>query len=162
MADVFYSRAGIKKFADDIVPVVKVGYFALLFKDNHLLLTYSPHAKIPEFPGGEVLRNENYRDCLFRKLYEQTGFDFMLDKGMKKVEQTVNCFDENERQSGKFCIYRQIFLLYNADKFDFDINVPKWKTPENGYAEWVRFDDLLNEKVKLSYFHSLALKKLFS
>ena len=162
MTKVFYNRYGRKKYVDDVVPIVKKGYFAVLLKDKHLLLTYPPHVEIPELPGGEVNRNENFRDCLFRKLYEETGFDFMLDKGIKRFEQTVNYFDETEKSWDVCFVYNQTFLLYDANNYAFDIHVPKWKTPETGYAEWVNLDDLLSEKTKLNYFHLLALKKLFS
>ena len=74
MSNIFFDRYGRKKYAgDDVIPMHQKGYFAILVWDNKVLLTYPPLVKVPEFPGGTVDRKEDFRDCLYRKLYEETG-----------------------------------------------------------------------------------------
>ncbi len=160
MDKIFFNRRGREKYADDVVPVEKTGYFALLIKDHKVLLTYPPQVSVPEFPGGSCKRREDFRDCLFRKLYEETGVEFMLDKGETSYEQTVNYFADDERPDGTFYIYRQIFIVYDASSYGFDIDVPRWKTPENGYAQWVDLEDIFEGRVKVNYCHWTALQKL--
>ena len=126
MDKIFFNRRGREKYADDVVPVEKTGYFALLIKDHKVLLTYPPQVNVPEFPGGSCKRREDFRDCLFRKLYEETGVEVMLDKGETSYEQTVNYFADDERPDGTFYIYRQIFIVYDASSYGFDIDVPRW------------------------------------
>lgn len=111
MDNLFFNRKGRPKYVDDVIPAYKNGYFALLVKENKILLTYPPGVGVPEFPGGSIRRSENFRDCLFRKLYEETGVEFMLDKGVRQFEQTVNYFADDEKPSGMFYIYHQ-FLWF--------------------------------------------------
>ena len=63
--NVFFDRYGRQKFNDDIVPSHKKGYFVLLVKDDWVLLTIPPKQKVPEFPGGSILRGEDLsKRCL--------------------------------------------------------------------------------------------------
>ena len=50
-----------------------------MVKDDRVLVTYPPQVSVPEFPGGSAGRREDFRGCLFRKLFEETGIEFMLD-----------------------------------------------------------------------------------
>ena len=161
MDNLFFNRKGRPKYADDVIPAYKNGYFALLVKENKILLTYPPGVGVPEFPGGSIRRSENFRDCLFRKLYEETGVEFMLDKGVRQFEQTVNYFADDKKPSGMFYIYHQFFMVYEADAYGFDVLRPRWKTPENGEAVWADIEDIFSGKVKINYCHWLALQQLF-
>ncbi len=161
MTDIFYDRYGRKRYADDIVPAEKYGYFAVLIKDARVLLTYPLGKKAPEFPGGSLVRGENFRDCLFRKLYEETGIEFMLDKSEQCFEQVIPYFADDEKPYGTFYIYHQTFFVYDADKYGFDVERERWKTPENSLAVWVSFQDIVSGKVKINYAHWQAFKQLF-
>lgn len=90
MSDIFYDRRGHEKYADEIIPLHQKGYFAILVKDEKVLVTYPPQVSVPEFPGGTVSRREDFRGCLYRKLYEETGIEFELDWGEKSYQQIVN------------------------------------------------------------------------
>ena len=118
--NVFFDRYGRQKFNDDIVPSHKKGYFVLLVKDDWVLLTIPPKQKVPEFPGGSILRGEDFHDCLFRKLYEETGLELMLGRGDQTFEQTVPYFADDEPPCGMFYIYEQVFYAYNLEKYDVD------------------------------------------
>lgn len=157
---IFFDRYGREHYCEAAIPSVKEGFFALLVKDGRLLLTYPPHSDVGEFPGGSRRRKESVRDCLFRKLYEETGVEFMLEKPEKSFEQTVRYFADDEPCGGMFYLYQQKFMLYDADNLSFDVFRKKWKTPENGEAEWVELDDILNRRVKLNFVHELALQAL--
>lgn len=52
MVEVFYDRRGKEKYADDVIPFEQKGYFAILVKDDRVLVTYPPQVSVPEFPGG--------------------------------------------------------------------------------------------------------------
>ena len=54
MSDIFYDRRGHEKYADEIIPLHQKGYFAILVKDEKVLVTYPPQVSVPEFPGGPV------------------------------------------------------------------------------------------------------------
>lgn len=95
MSDIFYDRRGHEKYADEIIPLHQKGYFAILVKDEKVLVTYPPQVSVPEFPGGTVSRREDFRGCLYRKLYEETGIEFELDWGEKSYQQIVNYFAED-------------------------------------------------------------------
>lgn len=162
MDEAFFDRKGRKKFDEEVVPIEKTGYFAILIKKNKVLVSYPPQVDVPEFPGGSMKRWEDFRECLFRKLYEETGVEFMLDKGMKTFEHVINYFADDERPYGVYYIYKQIFIVYDASSYGFEINLPRWKTPENGWAEWVSLDDIFKAKTKINYTHWLAVQELFA
>ena len=44
MSDIFYDRRGHEKYADEIIPLHQKGYFAILVKDEKVLVTYPPAA----------------------------------------------------------------------------------------------------------------------
>ncbi len=162
MSNIFFDRYGRKKYAgDDVIPMHQKGYFAILVWDNKVLLTYPPLVKVPEFPGGTVDRKEDFRDCLYRKLYEETGIDFMLDYGEKDFLQTINYYAGDAKPKGVFCIYEQRFILYDASSYGFHSSDEKWKTPENGFAAWVKIEDIIAGTTKINYTHWLALKEMY-
>lgn len=162
MVEVFYDRKGREKYADDIIPIRQKGYFAILVKDEKVLVTYPPQVKVPEFPGGAVSRREDFRGCLFRKLFEETGIEFMLDFGVNQFEQDINYFAEDARPFGEFCVYNQTFIVYDASSYGFDTDVDMWRTPENGMAAWVDINDIFEGKTKINYAHWQAFQKLFA
>ena len=157
---IFFDRNGREHYCEAAIPSEKEGFFALLVKDGCLLLTYPPHYDVAEFPGGSCRRKENVRDCLFRKLYEETGIEIMLGHYEKDFEQVVRYFADDEPPEGTFYIYKQKFMLYDVSSFRFDVAQERWKTPENGFAQWVAIDDVLQQKVKLNFIHKMALKAL--
>ena len=48
MSDIFYDRRGHEKYADEIIPLHQKGYFAILVKDEKVLVTYPPQVSVPE------------------------------------------------------------------------------------------------------------------
>ena len=162
MDEAFYDRYGHKKYANDIIPIEQKGYFAILVKDEKVLMTYPPLVDVPEFPGGAIGRRENFRECLFRKLYEETGIEFMLSSGEKEFHQTLRYFAEDARPYGEYCIYDMTFLVYDASSYGFDTRESQSKTPENGSSCWVPIKDILSRKTKINYAHWLAFQELFS
>ena len=162
MVEIFYDRKGREKYADDVIPVDQKGYFAVLVKDNKVLVTFPSMVRIPEFPGGAVSRREDFRGCLYRKLIEETGIEFMLDRGNKQFQQNINYFAEDARPYGEYCKYDMTFIVYDASKYGFDTAKEMCKTPENGYASWVEIKDIFDGAVKLNYTHWLAFRELFA
>lgn len=162
MDEVFYDRRGKEKYADDIIPVEQKGYFAILVKDEKVLVTYPPQVNVPEFPGGSVSRREDFRGCLFRKLFEETGIEFMLDAGVKQYEQDINYFAEDARPYGEFCKYNMTFIVYDASSYGFDTCRGMWKTPENGLAAWININDIFEAKTRINYAHWQAFQNLFA
>jgi len=161
MSDIFYDRCGREKYADEIIPVYQKGYFAVLVKDNKVLVTYPPLVSVPEFPGGAVSRKEDFRECLYRKLYEETGIAFELSEGEKSFSQRINYFADDARPYGEYCVYDQTFIVYNASSYGFDTTADSWHTPENGIAAWIDVADILAAKTKINYAHWLAFRQLF-
>lgn len=161
MTEVFYDRFGREKYADDIIPVHQKGYFAILVKDDLVLVTYPPQVKVPEFPGGSVSRKEDFRDCLYRKLYEETGIEFALSQGEKSYSQTINYFANDARPFGEYCVYEQTFIVYDASAYGFDTTKEPWRTPENGTAAWLKKEDIFSGTHKINYAHWLAFQHLF-
>lgn len=162
MSDIFYDRRGHEKYADEIIPLHQKGYFAILVKDEKVLVTYPPQVSVPEFPGGTVSRREDFRGCLYRKLYEETGIEFELDWGEKSYQQIVNYFAEDARPFGEYCVYDQTFIVYDASSYGFDTSVSPWRTPENGNAAWLNIQDIFSAKTKINYTHWLAFQHLFN
>ena len=162
MVEFFYDRRGKEKYADDVIPFEQKGYFAILVKDDRVLVTYPPQVSVPEFPGGSAGRREDFRGCLFRKLFEETGIEFMLDGGLRKYEQNVNYFADDARPFGEFCKYDMTFIVYDASSYGFDTGKERWKTPENGLAAWLDINDIFEGKTKINYAHWLAFQKLFA
>lgn len=161
MSEVFYDRRGREKYADEIIPICQKGYFAILVKNEKVLVTYPPQVKVPEFPGGTVTRKEDFRACLYRKLYEETGIEFELDHGTQIYNQTINYFAEDARPFGEYCVYNQTFIVYDASSFGFDTDKAPWRTPENGIGAWLNIEDIFSAKTKINYAHWLAFQHLF-
>jgi len=162
MSDVFYDRRGREKYADDLIPVCQKGYFAILVKDGKVLVTYPPSVSVPEFPGGAVSRKEDFRNCLYRKLYEETGIEFELSHGERSYSQHINYFADDARHYGEYCVYEQTFIVYDASSYGFDTQVSPWKTPENGTAAWLNIADIFSAETKINYANWLAFQKLFT
>ena len=55
MDNLFFNRKGRPKYADDVIPAYKNGYFALLVKENKILLTYPPGVGVPELSVPQAL-----------------------------------------------------------------------------------------------------------
>lgn len=161
MNEPFYDRRGRKKYADDVIPVRQKGYFAILLKDGKVLVTYPPQVSVPEFPGGAISRSEDFRECLYRKLYEETGIEFMLDRGVRNYHQIINYFAEDARPYGEFCVYDMNFIVYDASSYGFDTSCPQCRTPENGCSGWIEIKDIFSGSIKINYAHWLAFKQLF-
>ncbi len=161
MSDTFYDRFGREKYADDIIPINQKGFFAILVKDNKVLVTYPPQVKVAEFPGGTVTRKEDFRTCLYRKLYEETGIEFELGHGEQSYNQQINYFADDARPFGEYCTYDQTFIVYDASSYGFDTQTTPWRTPENGNAAWLNIDDIFSAKTKINYAHWLAFQQLF-
>ena len=161
MTEKYYDRYGREKHGDEIIPIHQKGYFAILVKEDKVLVTYPPQVDIPEFPGGAVSRKEDFRDCLFRKLYEETGIEFVLSQGKKTYTQTINYFADDARPFGEYCSYEQIFIVYDASAYGFDTAQAPWHTPENGRAAWIKKEDISSKRAKINYAHWLAFKELF-
>ena len=58
MVEVFYDRRGKEKYADDVIPFEQKGYFAILVKDDRVLVIRR-RFRFPNFPavrpaGGKI------------------------------------------------------------------------------------------------------------
>src|SRR5574344_1105654 len=163
MVESFFNRWGKKVYAEDIVPVKKEGYFAVLYAEGKVLLTFPTWGiDAPEVPGGSKRRGETQRESLYRTLYDETGLEFMLNDGIEQWSQKINFFADDIRPNGEYWEYEQTFILYEAGKFGFDVDRPRWKTPCNALAEWISIQDILEDKIKVNYAHLQALKALFA
>lgn len=156
----FWDRFGKEHYAEEEVATHRQAYYAIVKKNDMVLLTALPRFDLFEFPGGGLNRGEDYKTCLAREFYEETGYDFGLSLGAKEIKQVVNFFADDIRPYGEYWIYDQTFIVYEADNFGLEIKDGEWKTPENGRAKWVKFEDLTNGTIKINYCHFLAFEKL--
>ena len=160
MSEMFFDRYGNKKFIGDAIPISKKGYFAVLLKDDKILVTVPPQSDVPEFPGGYKQRSEDMQQCLYRKLYEETGVDFVLGEGMKLFDQVVRYYDIEEKK-GTFYIYDQTFVVYDASSYGFDTKAKSWVAPDGSAVYWLKIQDVASGALKLSYMHGKAFEELF-
>lgn len=161
MNNLFYDRYGKIHYPEEGQAFSRSGVFAIILKQGQVLLTAEPHTGVYEFPGGGIERGEDMRRCLMRELYEETGYDFELGEQETKVrlEQTVNYYSDSVRPGGLYLIYHQTFLVYDAEKYGFELREGEWKTPENGRAVWAEIKDLYQGKIPFHYAHAQALEK---
>ena len=61
MSDVFINSRGREVFADDVVPAVEDGYFAIFIKNKKVLLYWPPYGEAAEFIGGVCPRAQRRR-----------------------------------------------------------------------------------------------------
>ena len=160
MSDFFIDRYGRRKFADDVIPEEKTGYFAVLCQEGRVLLTCPPQAEVWEFPGGGQKRQEDFRACLFRKLHEESGIELMLDKSGRVFEQEADYYADDE--DGGFYRYHQVFLKYDCEKYGLRMSEEIRKTPENGWAVWAKIKDVAAGNIKMNVWHLAAAKNLLS
>ena len=157
----FFDRYGREKYSDDLIPICQTGYFVIIIKDEKILMTYPPKVGVPEFPGGCINTQEDYKTCLFRKLFEETGIEYMLCKSEKTFSQDINYFADDALPFGALCHYHQNFFVFNAASSGFDTSKEAWKTPENGKAEWIEIKKIISGERKINYAHWQAVKNLF-
>lgn len=161
MNNVFVNSKGRAVFADDVVPAVENGYFALLIKDDKILLHYPPKNDVPELVGGVCPRGENLRDNMSRLIYEQTGVDIMPSEAAKHFEQEVDYADDNASGTNPFIHYHQAFDVFDVATYWSEDERLKWVTPDGGCAVWAELDDVLVGKLKINYWHFAAMQKIF-
>lgn len=161
MIEPFFDRWGKEHYFEADLALVRSGYFAIIIKNGMVLLSSLPRHDLFEFPGGGLNRGEDYKTCLVRELYEETGYEFALGSGNREHKQLVNFFAEHIRPAGECRKYSQTFIFYDADNYGLEIKEGTWSTPENGHAKWVEFQDLLDGKIELNYMHRKALDALF-
>ena len=162
MDNVFVDAKGREVFADDIVPAVEKGNFALLIRDDKILLHYPLKSDVPEIIGGVCQRGENPRDNMSRLIYEQTGLDITPSEAEKHLEQEVDYVDCTVTGTNPFMRYCQVFEVFDVAAYWPDDGRLKWSAPDGGCAEWVDVDEVLSGKVKINYWHFAAMQKIFS
>lgn len=86
----FMDRYGKAHYADEETATFRTAYYAIIIKDKKVLLTALPRFDLFEFPGGGQERGEDFRECLQRELYEETGYDFCLSHGKTEIRQVVD------------------------------------------------------------------------
>ena len=136
---------------------------AMVFFEGRLLLLQKNDAEGLhhwEFPGGGQKRQEDFRACLFRKLYEETGIELMLDKSGRVFEQEADYYADDE--DGGFYRYHQVFLKYDCEKYGLRMSEEIRKTPENGWAVWAKIKDVAAGNIKMNVWHLAAAKNLLS
>lgn len=159
MTKPFMDRFGKAHYAEEDMATKRTAFYAIVIKDGQVLLTALPRFDLFEFPGGGLNRGEDYKTCLLRELYEETGYDFALDHGEKQINQVINFFADDLRPHGEFWIYDQTYIVYNADKYNISLREGEWKTPENGTAKWVKLQDLIEGKIDINFCHRQAFDK---
>ena len=155
----FMDRYGKVHYADEETATFRTAYYAIIIKDKKVLLTALPRFDLFEFPGGGQVRGEDFRECLQRELYEETGYDFCLSHGKTEIRQVVDFFADDIRPRGECWIYDQTYIVYDADSYGLELREGEWKTPENGRAKWVKLEDLKEGKTEINYCHRLAFEK---
>ena len=158
MSDVFINSRGREVFADDVVPAVEDGYFAIFIKNKKVLLYWPPYGEAAEFIGGVCPRGEDKAASLSRMLYEQSGFESAIGKPEEIWSQEVDYFDA--RAANPFIHYRQVFGLFDAAKYPLVERDKNWTTPDGGAAMWQDLDALFRGDIELNYTHMAALKAL--
>ena len=126
-----------------------------------VLLRYPPRVDVPEFIGGICPREEDVRACLFRLLYEQSGYEQIPAVEEKCFEQEINYFDETLRAANPFIVYHQVFKVFDAGEADGKKDDGWWRTPEGGRAGWIDLYRLFEGEIRINYTHWLALQALF-
>lgn len=154
----FIDRFGKPHYTEEGAATHRRAYYAILIKDGKVLLTALPRFDLFEFPGGGLNRGEDYKTCLKREFYEETGYEFELGKGKAQIHQLVNFFADDIRPSGEFWIYDQTYIVYEADSFGVELKEGSWRTPENGTAKWVDLEELKAGKIEINYCHRLAFE----
>lgn len=161
MMEAFWDRWGKAHYAEFETATKRTAFFAIIIKDEKVLLTCLPHHELFEFPGGGLNRGENFRTCLLRELYEETGYEYALDDSANKHQQLINFFADDIRPNGECWVYNQTYIVYDADAYGLEIKEGTWNTPENGTAKWVDLQDLKSGEIPLNYTHKLAFEALF-
>lgn len=159
MSEPFYDRFGKKHFPEEGQPFPRRAAYAVVVRDGKILLTSKPRGDCWEFPGGGIDRGEEVRCCLLRELFEESGYDIELGRGDVEVRQKVNFFADYIRPAGEFWVYDQLFMLYDGQRYNFQLKEGIWKTPENGTARWANLEEVLSGEISLNFCHKQALNQ---
>ena len=160
MSEAFVDRFGRQHYAEEGLATPRTAYYMIIIKNRQVLLSALPRFDLFEFPGGGLNRGENYKTCLKRELYEETGYDFALGNGQAELRQKVNFFADDIRPRGEYWHYDQVFMVYDAAAYGIKIKEGEWTTPENGKAKWVDVAEIDSGKLPLNYCHKMAWDKL--
>lgn len=156
MSEPFYDRSGRKHYPDDGQAFPRRAAYAVVVREGKVLLTAKPRGDFWEFPGGGIDRGDDVHSCLYRELYEESGYDIELGRGDEEICQRVNFFADYIRPAGEYWVYDQVFRLYNGEQYGFELKDGIWKTPENGAARWVDLEAVRSESIPVNYCHKLA------
>ena len=159
MSEAFYDRFGKKHYPDDGQAFPRRAAYAVVVREGKVLLTAKPRGDCWEFPGGGVDRGDDVRSCLYRELFEESGYDIELGRGEQEVRQTINFFADYIRPAGEFWHYDQIFCLYDGRQYGFELKEGIWNTPENGSARWTDLEVLRSGNIPINYCHKRAFEQ---
>ncbi len=160
MTNLYIDRHGNTHINDTGYFATKKSCFAIIEKDEKILLTFPKKQIVGEFPGGFVERGEGLETSLSREFFEETGLNIEFGKSSKQLTQDVLYFADDIRPNGEFWNYRQIFLFFDFNKLNISQPSFPWQTPEGGYAGWYSKHDFLTGNVPLNYMHKQALSKI--
>ena len=111
---------------------VRVGTSILVKKEDKVLIGKRKGSHAPgtwQFPGGHLEFNEDFEDCIKRKIKEET------DLNVKNIKQVTFMNDKFEKENKHY-----VTLIFTAD---YDSGELKLMEPEKCEKwEWVSWDDL--------------------
>lgn len=115
-SSIFSDRYG-KKFNFHDNPGIeenRIGIFAAIMADKHILLVSSPWAPdIAELPGGGTDPHETVEEALQREIEEETGI--VLPADISAFSAARNYMNSYAESTNTYIRYNQIFYFFNAD-----------------------------------------------
>ncbi|MEM7800801.1 MAG: NUDIX domain-containing protein [Chloroflexota bacterium] len=140
-ASVFTTGEKILLPADKIIKF-RPSVYAVIQRDDRLLLMHNKHSVRLSLPGGGVEHGETLEKTLRRELLEETGLEITIGRFLGFIEDFFY-YDPSDQLYQTYCFFYEA----TAESFDL-LSDDQIEDEESERPRWIKWDDLTADNIQ--------------